>query len=256
METLQRPIHWVRQGFAAITFYTILPIPLNWTADFPMIARYAPLVGLLVAGLLFLADLGLTALNMPPMPRSVVVVLLWVALTGGLHLDGAMDTADGLSATDPKRRLEVMSDSRSGAFGVMAAIALLLLKMSALPVLKANLLWVLLLAAGWGRWGQQVAIAVYPYLKPTGNSAFHKEAIRSGWDTLPSLGLMVGIACLPLVFDPTWGWPQTLTGMGGGAIAGLTSLYFGQRLGGHTGDTYGAVVEWSEALTLLVFTLF
>jgi len=255
MDALKQPIRWVRQGFAAITFYTVLPIPLGWTADFPYIARYVPLVGLLLAGLLFLADLGLMALNMPPMPRSVVVVCLWVALTGGLHFDGAMDTADGLSATDPDRRLEVMSDSRSGAFGVMAAIALFLLKISALPVLQADLLWVLMLAAGWGRWGQQVAIAFYPYLKPTGNSAFHKEAIRSGWDVLPGLVLMVGIACLPLVFDSSWGWQQIVLGMGGGAIACLTAFYFGQRLGGHTGDTYGAVVEWSEALTLLLFTL-
>ncbi|MBE9098007.1 adenosylcobinamide-GDP ribazoletransferase [Vacuolonema iberomarrocanum] len=256
MNTLRRPLHWIRQGFAAVTFYTILPIPLSWTADFPLIARYAPLVGLLLAGLLALADLGLTALNMPLLPRSVGIVLLWVALTGGLHLDGAMDTADGLSATDPDRRLEVMSDSRSGAFGVMAAIALLLLKISALFTLKANLLWVLLLAAGWGRWGQQVAIAFYPYLKPTGNSAFHKQAIRSSWDIVPSLMLMLGMAVLPLAFDPTWGWLQVGLGMGGGAIACLTAIYFGQRLGGHTGDTYGAVVEWSEALILLSFTLF
>jgi adenosylcobinamide-GDP ribazoletransferase len=101
-----------------------------------------------------------------------------------------------------------------------------------------------------------VAIAFYPYLKPTGTSAFHKEAIRSGWDILPGLVLLLGLALLPLELDPMWGWQQVALGMSGGAIASLTALYFGQRLGGHTGDTYGAVVEWSEALILLLFTLF
>jgi len=248
-------VRWLRKGLAAIAFYTVLPVPLTWPAEFEQVSRFAPLVGVLIAGLLSLVDAGLRWLAMPDLMRSVVVVLLWLAITGGLHLDGAMDTADGLAVTDPERRLAVMADSRSGAFGVMVAVALLALKVAAIATLQQPLGWMLVLATGWGRWGQQVAIACYPYLKPTGKGAFHKTAIPNWRGTLPGLFLMLGFALAALM-----GWPGIrghglLPGLGGGAIACLTAAWFHQRLGGHTGDTYGAVVEWTEALTLVLGTL-
>jgi len=248
-------LHGVNQALAAIAFYTVLPVPLAKTADFQAVSRLVPLVGLLIAGLLSLAHEGLRWLAMPDLMRSVVLVLLWVALTGGLHLDGAMDTADGLAVMDPERRLAVMADSRSGAFGVMAAIAILSLKLAALATLQRPTGWMLLLAAGWGRWGQQVAIAVFPYLKPTGKGVFHKAALPSWRSTLSGLLLMVGIALGPLIGLPGASVRWIVTGLGGGAIALLTAVWFHRRLGGHTGDTYGAVVEWTEALTLVLGTL-
>jgi len=184
--------------------------------------------------------------------------VLWVSVTGGLHLDGAMDTADGLAVLNPERRLEVMADSRTGAFGVMTATALLLLKTATLsdlaePALPRMLL--LMLAAGWGRWSQQVAIARYPYLKPTGKGAFHKAALPSFAHTLPSLLLLLSLSLYPALTNPVlWRWSLIL-GLGGGAIALLLPAWFHHRLGGHTGDTYGAVVEWTEALILVLCTL-
>nr|WP_315874820.1 adenosylcobinamide-GDP ribazoletransferase [Thermoleptolyngbya sp. PKUAC-SCTB121] len=225
---------------------------------FPQVARMAPVVGLLIGALLGLVDASLHQLGMPVLTRSVVVVGLWVGVTGGLHLDGAMDTADGLAVLDPQRRLAVMADSRAGAFGVMAAIALLLLKTAALtdlvdPALPRPLL--LALAAGWGRWGQQVAIACYPYLKPTGKGAFHKAALPSPAHTLPSLLLLLSLSLYPALANPDpWRWSLIL-GLGAGAIALLLPAWFHRRLGGHTGDTYGAVVEWTEALVLVLCTL-
>ncbi|MDG2615432.1 adenosylcobinamide-GDP ribazoletransferase [Thermoleptolyngbya sichuanensis XZ-Cy5] len=242
----------------AIAFYTCLPVPDWMHPAFPQVARMAPVVGLLIGALLGLVDASLHQLGMPVLTRSVLVVGLWVGVTGGLHLDGAMDTADGLAVLDPQRRLAVMADSRAGAFGVMAAIALLLLKTAALtdladPALPRPLL--LALAAGWGRWGQQVAIACYPYLKPTGKGAFHKAALPSPAHTLPSLLLLLSLSLYPALANPDpWRWSLIL-GLGAGAIALLLPAWFHRRLGGHTGDTYGAVVEWTEALVLVLCTL-
>ncbi|MBD1911200.1 MULTISPECIES: adenosylcobinamide-GDP ribazoletransferase [unclassified Leptolyngbya] len=248
-------VRLVQQGLAAIAFYTVLPVPLSWAPEFQVVSRFAPLVGLLIAGLLSLVDFGLRWVAMPDLMRAVVLVLLWVAITGGLHLDGAMDSADGLAVLDPQRRLEVMADSRTGAFGVMAAIALLALKIAAIATLQHPLSWMLLLATGWGRWGQQVAIACYPYLKPDGKGAFHKTAIPSWTGTLPGFLLMLGIALGSLVWNSSATAPWLVPGLGGGAIALLSAVWFNRRLGGHTGDTYGAVVEWTEALTLVLGTL-
>ena len=239
----------------ALMFYTCLPVPSGWPLEFRWVARWVPWVGAVVGGLLALADWGLTACQVPDTVRSVWVVMLGIVLTGGLHLDGVMDTADGLAVPDAERRLAVMADSRMGAFGGMAAIALIWLKVTALAALPAHRPFVLIAIAMWGRWGQQWAIARYPYRKAAGKGAFHKAALPSLWHTLPSLigmlGLSLGVGLSAIV-------PWSLVGrtvLGGLAFAGLTSAYFNRQLGGHTGDTYGAVVEWTEALLLCSLTV-
>jgi adenosylcobinamide-GDP ribazoletransferase len=239
----------------AITFYTCIPIPMSWGLDFERIARWAPGVGLFIGVILAALDAVLQHWGMPHLTRSGIIVVSWVALTGGLHLDGVMDTADGLGVQDPKRRLEVMADSVTGAFGAMAAIALLLLKMAALTDIETDRWLALITVAGWGRWGQVVAISIYPYLKPTGKGAFHQQGIRVPIDSLWGAFLLLGVCGLPLIVREG-NWELAVISAGGGcAIALLTGFWFYRQLGGHTGDTYGAVVEWTEALLLCLLTI-
>lgn len=241
----------------AIAFYTCLPIPPAWTLNFYGygIARFAPFVGLIIGGLLGALDQLLQLLTIPALTRSVLVVAAWVAVTGGLHLDGAMDTADGLAVGNPQRRLQVMADSVTGAFGAITAMVLLLLKTAALADLDIHRWLALMTVAGWGRWGQVVAIVRYPYLKPTGKGAFHKATLQSGWAVVPGLlGLLV-LSGVQLLFLSNRWLVAIATGLSGGAIALGTGAWFNHKLGGHTGDTYGAVVEWTEALMLCTLTI-
>ncbi|MBW4549877.1 MAG: adenosylcobinamide-GDP ribazoletransferase [Aphanocapsa sp. GSE-SYN-MK-11-07L] len=243
-----------RQGLGAIAFYTGIPIPHTWALEFTGIARWAPWVGLLIGAGLGLFNLLLSHLGVPVWPRSVLVVSLWIAITGGLHLDGAMDTADGLAVLDPARRLAVMADSRTGAFGVMAAVIIFSLKTTALISLPGTALEPLILATVWGRWAQLWAIARYPYLKPTGKGAMHKANLKLPWDlvigSIPVLGLTVGLAIQQAnALNPL---SQSLVGF---AIALGLSAWFNHKLGGQTGDTYGAIVEWTEALLLCCLTV-
>jgi len=240
----------------AIAFYTCIPIPIRWALEFRWVARWAPLIGLLIGAILGIVDGGLQQLGVPILTRSAVIVVSWIAVTGGLHLDGVMDTADGLAVQDRQRRLEVMADSATGAFGAMAATAILLLKTTALSDLEAYRGVALMASAGWGRWGQVVAIAFYPYLKPTGKGAFHKEAIRIPQDILLGFFLLLALCSLPLLLDRNTALVSLGMVVGGSAIALLTGAYFNRKLGGHTGDTYGAVVEWTEALFLCLLTIF
>lgn len=235
----------------AVTFYTVIPLPKDWIADFGGIAAFAPLIGILLGLLLGVVDWFLNLLGMPLLTRSVLVVAAWVLLTGGLHLDGAIDTADGLAVTDREKRLTVMRDSVTGAFGVMAGIILLFIKTAALTDLQNARLWGLMAAAGWGRWGQVGAIAFYPYLRTMGKGTLHQGQIKP-WRELP-------LSALPLLFLSAWQcyahYPQWwLELLGGSAIALLTGFWFNMQLGGHTGDTYGATVEWTEALVLCLIT--
>ncbi|PSB18983.1 adenosylcobinamide-GDP ribazoletransferase [Phormidesmis priestleyi ULC007] len=254
MEKMGSAIKLLLQQIAAgVAFYTCLPVPTACALEFSGIGRIAPIVGLLIGGLLGILDWGLGWVGMPPLTRSAIVVAAWVAVTGGLHLDGVMDSADGLAVTDPKRRLEVMVDSATGAFGAMAGIVVLLLKTAALSELQSDRAFLLMAAAGWGRWGQLVAIARFPYLKPTGKGAFHKASIQSLWEALPTLLLLVGLE-ISFWHDR----PSLAAGVivGGSTIAILTGAWFNHKLGGQTGDTYGAIVEWTEALLLCLLTVF
>lgn len=238
---------------AAIVFYTRIPIPIT-QLPFQNVSRFAPVVGLLIGLILAGVDELLSQLGMPILTRSAAVVALWIAITGGLHLDGAIDSADGLGVVDADRRLRVMTESTTGAFGVIAAGVLLLLKLAALSDLSSGRVFLLPLAAGWGRWGQQVAIGCYPYLKPTGKGAFHQQAIRSFWETLPSLLLLLGVGTLPLYLGAQPG--SVAIGCAAGSLVAVgAAAWFNQQFGGHTGDTYGAVVEWTEALFLVGMTL-
>ncbi|AFZ02649.1 adenosylcobinamide-GDP ribazoletransferase [Calothrix sp. PCC 6303] len=242
---------------ASILFYTSIPLPWVEGLDFRRIARFVVVVGLIIGGILALLDLGISWLGVPVFTRTVIIICFWVALTGGLHLDGAMDTADGLAVVNPERRLEVMMDSATGAFGAMTAVALLLIKTAALSDMTESLRWLgIMSACGWGRWGQMLAIFRYPYLKATGKGAIHKEAIASWWNLLPSFILLLGMSGLYVFFHPQKIIVGVVVVFSGSAIAFLVGSWFNHKLGGHTGDTYGAVVEWTEALLLCVMTTF
>jgi adenosylcobinamide-GDP ribazoletransferase len=181
---------------------------------------------------------------MPFLTASAIVLSVWVGITGGLHLDGAMDTADGLAVPDPDRRLIVMADSRSGAFGVMVAGLILILKLVALSELDA--LWTLPLVCAWSRWAQLAAIVRHPYIKPQGKGAFHRQQIRSPLSAVVNL---FSLFSLSLLLGGYWGgW----YGLGCGAIGLFLGDWFNRAIGGQTGDTYGAIVEWTEVGALLL----
>jgi adenosylcobinamide-GDP ribazoletransferase len=240
---------------AALTFYTCFPVSPNLKLDFSRIARWAPIVGLLLGGGLGLVDLCLDWLNVPIFTRSSLIVVLWIWWTGGLHLDGAMDAADGLAVQDPDRRLIVMSDSVTGAFGAMVSVAIILLKTCALTEITHDRLWILPLVAGWSRWGQVLAIALYPYLKIQGKGAFHRQGMNIPQDISIGLACIVAVTSCQIYLQPAHGLSIVLRSAASCGIAGLTGYYFDRRLGGHTGDTYGAVVEWTETFILCLCTI-
>ncbi|MDB9475639.1 adenosylcobinamide-GDP ribazoletransferase [Dolichospermum circinale] len=251
-------LRWWQQQFlnlvAAVIFYTAIPLPNVQNLDFQKVACFAPVIGLMIGGILGGLDVGMNYLGIPMLTRNALVVGAWIAITGGLHLDGAMDTADGLAVGDPQRRLQVMMDSATGAFGAISAIMIIILKITALTDIAENHYLVLMSACGWGRWGQQIAICQYPYLKPSGKGAFHKQAIRSYFDLFPSWVLLIGLSGVVWVINPHNFVLAVGMVLSGSVISVVTAAWFNYKLDGHTGDTYGAVVEWTEALFLCVIT--
>src|SRR5690606_13794597 len=107
-----------------------------------------------------------------PWIGALLGLVMWVWITGGLHLDGLSDVADGLGAAhrDPDRFLEVLRDPHIGAFGTMAMTIQIVAKLVLLAALSgAWSLAALILVPAWARWGTQVwSLAVPPLAKGTG----------------------------------------------------------------------------------------
>ena len=150
-----------------------------------------------------------------------------------------MDTADGLGA-GRDRLLEAMRDSRIGASGVLALAVVLLIEIAALIRLGGQAPMALLVAAIWGRSAPLWAMAHFDYLRKDGSAAFHRQHSRFGRDLVPLLLLQIPLLLLS-------GPLPVVVGLSG---AILVPELLGRRLGGHTGDSYGAALVMTEALIL------
>jgi adenosylcobinamide-GDP ribazoletransferase len=237
--------YWLRDLAGAWIFYTVLPAWPWVQPRFERIARFAPWIGALLGAVQGLLWWGLQG-RVPPLAQVSLVLALGLWLTGGLHMDGAMDTADGLAAGE--RALEAMDDSRVGASGAQALALLLLLRAAGLASLAAGAPAALVWAGLWGRLAPLVAIDRFPYLRPAvGTAAFHRRHWAGLTAELRPSVLLVGLLLLLSRWE---GW--SLLGVAGLLPALLVPVWLGRRLGGHSGDTYGACVEWVEAMALLI----
>ena len=237
-------------GFwAALQFLTIFPTPIRYKVTAKTSGKsltYFPLVGLILGAIL----LGLNYLLILVLPSSIVNALLIIALvilTGAHHLDGFIDTCDGVIAGESKKeRLTIMSDSKVGAFGIVGVILLLLLKyvsLSAAPILPA-----LLLMPTLSRWAMVSIIFTFPYAKRYGMGLAFKQG--ASWQRLTIttvISLVVAVALLKL-------WGLVLMAALWLISFGIAS-YFRSRLSGLTGDNYGAINELAEVLVLLLLVL-
>jgi len=232
---------------AAFQFLTTFPVIIRRAFTPQELGRavgYFPLVGLALGGVLFGMGSGLRLIF--PLPVVAVFILaVWLLLTRALHFDGFLDTCDGLfGGFTPERRLDIMRDSRVGAFGVAGGGLLLLAKYAA--IISLPHLSVLLLAPVLGRWAASISIFAYPYAREKGLGRDMKDNTR--W-----LHIIIAttITLLAAWLSASW------TGLLAFAIAGIV-LWLGagfilRRIPGLTGDSYGALCELIELVVLLVF---
>lgn len=237
----------------AIEFLTRLRVRCTPIGDLEQVARsqmWFPAVGLLIGALL----VGIDRLAMKALPPQSVDVLLVVALaliTGGLHLDGIADAADGLfGGYTPERRLEIMRDVHTGSFGVIAIVAALALKWAGLAALPpAVRVETLLVAPCVARFAMLLAVMAFPYARVEGMGAIQHE--RAGVAAVAVGGATAMVTAVLL--------------LGAGGVYALTlavgvALGVGfvakRMVGGMTGDLYGATVEIAEVALLLFIAAF
>ncbi|MFN8636682.1 MAG: adenosylcobinamide-GDP ribazoletransferase [Chloroflexota bacterium] len=246
-------VSWAQAPFFALQFLTVLPPTFVRRVpdydDFGRSDAFFPAVGLLLGAILAAAD-WLLAPYLAESVRNVGLVALLAAMTGGLHLDGLIDTFDGLFAgPDAARRLDVMRDPRAGSFGVVAVVLQLGLKVAAISSLPPPMRGpALILAPCLGRWGIVLVTGAFAYARPSGMGRSFKDSIR--WQhVMVASGIAIGgaLAMAGLVGAALWLGVSLLVLAAGGWVSG--------RLGGLTGDVYGAVCELVETSVLVALGL-
>jgi adenosylcobinamide-GDP ribazoletransferase len=237
----------------ALQFLTVIPVRISGTITPRTMARamaWFPVVGLVLGGTLVLADRALRMI-FPPTVATTLLLTIWVALTGALHLDGFLDCCDALlAAKPPQERLDVLRDTRVGAFAVVGAVCLLLAKFTALLELPVGHRAAALLAIpALTRAAMVYAARAYPYARPgPGLGQLFREGLT--WREVAVAG-GVAVAAAGLTLGPT-GLALALCVW---LITVVIAWWVRQRIPGLTGDVYGAINELTEMGALLFLLL-
>ena len=251
----------VRHYLLAVQFFTRIPVTgrlADWVGYSPAMLRASAahfpgvgwLVAALAAGVYALLHWGLGAQPFAPLVAAVFCTIATVVITGGFHEDGLADVADGLGGSyDRERALEIMKDSRIGAFGAMALVLVLLAKVSLLALLGAHslsaalsaLLGAHVLSRFWPLW----LVRSLPHV---GDSATSKSKPLA--DQISATALVAaGLWCfMPLAL--VWQAQAALFLIAAVLCSALGAVHmarrFARRLQGFTGDCLGAVQQVSE----------
>lgn len=235
----------------ALQFLTSLPVRLDRMPEPQAVGRsllYYPLVGLLLGAMLWLVG---TVFENASAPLLAALLLTgWVALTGGLHLDGLADSADAWLGGfgDRERTLTIMKDPRSGPIAVVVLVLLLLLKFVALwTLLAADQRLALLLAPLLGRSALLGLFLTTPYVRPGGLGQVLAEQMPRDTSRIVLGGVV--LVCLALGSS---GWLALAATVG---VGWLSRRAMCRRIGGTTGDTAGALLELVECAVLVVLAL-
>ena len=245
-----------------LQFMTAIPIRISIKADREDFGKglvFAPAVGLVI-GVLLAGGNYLLGLLFPPLVTAVLTIAFYIILTGGLHLDGLGDTADGLFSNRPKERmLEIMKDSRVGTNAVLILIIVVLLDISLLSSIQSHIVFILLFMPVAGRIGSLVG---------AGSSQYAGMSDSPGRWCVEFCGLkdvLSGLAIYFVIFAAAAGITGLYAGVTdllSGSCILLTALIppisafvltrlLGGKLGGVTGDILGAVCELNQVVFML-----
>ncbi|WVV47465.1 adenosylcobinamide-GDP ribazoletransferase [Pseudomonas sp. NA13] len=236
----------------ALQFLSSLPVRLPGMPEPEQLGRsllFYPVVGLLFGGLLWALDALL--FDAPLLLHAALLLMAWVLLSGGLHLDGLADSADAWLGGfgDRERTLLIMKDPRSGPIAVVTLVVVLLLKWAALVALiEQGQALALLIVPMLGRGALLGLFLTTPYVRAGGLGQALADHLprRSGWQVLSACAL----GCLLLL---GWAglWMLVVAAL---VFIGLRRMML-RRLQGCTGDTAGALLELLEVAVLVASVL-
>jgi adenosylcobinamide-GDP ribazoletransferase len=242
--------------FFALTFLTRLPspVPVIYSDELPSKSMvFYPVIGTIIGLILIFLDYFFSLIFASTISNILLLISL-VYLTGGLHLDGFIDTVDGIfSGRERDRMLVIMQDSLIGSFGAIAIVLLLLLKYNLFKELSGSVRFpLLLLMPSISRYLVLIVVYKYPLAASSKlgrgfNYYLTKKEIISA-----SIYLTVLCFLVSFIFSLNL-YIEVFIVLFTYLIVILISNYVNKKLTGLTGDIYGAIIEISEVVILLAF---
>jgi adenosylcobinamide-GDP ribazoletransferase len=239
---------YLKRFLFMLQFFTRIPIRAELNVSSEDCGKglvFAPEAGFLIGGILAVCWMFLKWV-FPVIPSAVIIMILYILLTGGLHLDGLGDTFDGLfSNRSRERMLEIMKDSRVGSNAVIAVISVLLLDIAFLASLDGEVLTrLLVLMPAAGRAGTLIGAGVSQYARSEGLG-------KSFIDYCGLKEIVVGLIPYFLISGLVFGYYGLILAASGAIISWLLVRWFGRKIGGATGDILGAVCELTQTFFLM-----
>jgi adenosylcobinamide-GDP ribazoletransferase len=248
-------MNWKQDFLACLSFFSRLPLPqAPGASPFPRPLRLAPLAGALLGLASALPFVVALYWNEPPLVAALLALAAAAMLSGGLHEDGLADVADGFGGGfSRERKLEIMRDSRIGAFGASALILSFGLRATALAALAAtpgDAVAVLVAAGAASRLACLAPLLLLPPARSDG--AGRMAAGLTPEEAKPTVVLALAFSLLPWFAGFSFAATLAAPVLAGAAVWGLCQLARAQ-IGGQTGDVAGAAQQISEIAFLLVF---
>jgi adenosylcobinamide-GDP ribazoletransferase len=240
----------IRRLLTAFQYFTRIPMP-RWVghdgAQLSGTLRYFPFVGIVV-GTIAAACVWACAKAFSPTLAVLLSTAVTVVLTGAFHEDGLADTADGLGGGHTRERaLEIMKDSRIGAFGALALILALSIKvtaLAALPVVQAMV--AMICAHALSRWCAVLLVWRLPYARTDSNTRARSAVEQMSFADL-AIASVFGLAPSALALALAPGISHAIAGTLAAFVVCIgLGFWFRRRLGGYTGDTLGATQQLAE----------
>ena len=233
---------------ASLQFISGLPLGKLRPFDPKGIIINFPLAGLAIGLILALFD-RLAISLWPPAVAAALDVALLAIITGGFHLDGLADAADGLyGQREREKSLAIMKDSRVGAMGLIAVVCLLLTKASALGALDDSRFLALCIVPAYARGAMIFGMRFLSYARGeegTGSAFFETEL------TLRDFRYLM----VPVILSLFLGWRGLLANLVFAAVTAALLAIYRKKLGGITGDLLGAMAEIMETALFLSISI-
>jgi len=246
-------LKYLKRVMLMIGFLTRIPIPFEIDGteeDYGKGLVFAPVVGFLIGGIITVVYYILKRF-FPSGVTSVLLIVAYIMLTGGIHLDGLGDTFDGIFSNRSRERiLEIMRDSRIGTNAMLAVVCVIILNYALLNSIPASFVpHAILLFPVAGRIGSLIG---------AGSSDYAREGEGLGKSFINCCGvkeILQGGAIYFLIFLLVLGLKGLLLAFLTFVTAFITVKFFSKKVGGATGDILGAVCELNQTFFLLLIYL-
>lgn len=242
-------MHQLRLFFVALQFFTRLPVP-RWVGFeeewLHHASRYFPAVGIVV-GAITAGTYALAQSWWPPVMAVLASTIVGIYLTGAFHEDGFADTCDGLGGGMTRQRvLEIMVDSRIGAYGAIGILLMLAMKCAVLSSMSSHIAIAALLAGHpLSRLASTALIWRLAYAKGEGKAKPLAQRMSNSEFLIAAATALLPAAAL--LYLDVLRWQSLLAGVVALALAAIwLARKFQRRIGGYTGDCLGAVQQLSE----------